>query len=84
MTLGLGRDGIARIPADDDYRMDVHALATAIAEDRAAGRLPIAIVATLGTHLLDVRRPGRRDRRRRGATRDSGSTSTPPTRARSR
>ncbi|MGZ6344368.1 MAG: pyridoxal phosphate-dependent decarboxylase family protein [Candidatus Limnocylindrales bacterium] len=49
MTLGLGRAGLRRIPVDGDYRMDVPALAMAIAEDRAAGWSPCAIVATIGT-----------------------------------
>jgi aromatic-L-amino-acid decarboxylase len=49
MTLGLGRAGVVRIPADDEYRMPVDALIEAIAADRGAGRRPIAIVATLGT-----------------------------------
>jgi aromatic-L-amino-acid/L-tryptophan decarboxylase len=49
MTLGLGRAGSRRIATDADLRMDVGALETAIAADRAAGLLPIAIVATLGT-----------------------------------
>jgi len=49
MTLGLGRAGVVRIPADDKYRMRVDALIEAIAADRGAGCRPIAIVATLGT-----------------------------------
>jgi len=49
MTLGLGRAGVVRIPADDEYRMRVDALIEAIAADRGAGRRPMAIVATLGT-----------------------------------
>ena len=49
MTLGIGRVGLRRIPVDNDYRLRVDALEAAIAEDRAAGLRPIAIVATLGT-----------------------------------
>ncbi len=49
MTLGLGRDALVRVPADEQFAMRPEALEVAIAEDRAAGRLPIAIVATLGT-----------------------------------
>ncbi len=49
MTLGLGRAGLRRIPVDADYRMRVDRLEAAIAEDRAAGRVPVAIVATIGT-----------------------------------
>jgi aromatic-L-amino-acid decarboxylase len=49
ITLGLGLDNLRRIAVDDEFRMDVAALAAAIAEDRAAGRLPIGVVATAGT-----------------------------------
>ncbi|HYH91848.1 MAG TPA: pyridoxal-dependent decarboxylase [Candidatus Saccharimonadales bacterium] len=49
MTLGLGREALIRVEADDAFAMRPAALAAAIASDRAAGRLPIAIVATLGT-----------------------------------
>src|SRR5205814_1199000 len=36
-------------PSDDAYRMKADALESAIARDRAAGALPCAVVATLGT-----------------------------------
>jgi aromatic-L-amino-acid/L-tryptophan decarboxylase len=49
LTLGLGLESIRRIPVDDRFAMRADALRTAIAEDRAAGRLPIAVVATVGT-----------------------------------
>jgi len=49
ITLGIGLDNLRRIPADDEFRMDVRALADAIAEDRAQGRRPICVVATAGT-----------------------------------
>ena len=49
MTLGLGRASYVAIPTDDEYRLRPDALAAAIAADRAAGHLPIAIVATAGT-----------------------------------
>jgi aromatic-L-amino-acid/L-tryptophan decarboxylase len=49
MTLGLGRDGLVKVPANHDFEMRVDALEEAIAADRAAGRRPIAIVATVGT-----------------------------------
>jgi aromatic-L-amino-acid/L-tryptophan decarboxylase len=49
MTLGLGAASLVRIPADDDYRMRIGELRAAVAGDRAAGRRPIAVVATLGT-----------------------------------
>ena len=49
MTLGLGRTSLVRIPTNGRYEMLATALAEAIAADRAGGRRPIAIVATVGT-----------------------------------
>lgn len=49
MTLGLGRAGLVKVPTDGAYRMRVDALEAAIAADRAVGRRPVAIVATIGT-----------------------------------
>jgi aromatic-L-amino-acid decarboxylase len=49
MTLGLGRAALVRIPTNERYELDPAALEREIAEDRAAGRQPIAIVATVGT-----------------------------------
>jgi aromatic-L-amino-acid decarboxylase len=49
MTLGLGRAALRRIPVDGAYAMRPGLLADAIADDRAAGCVPIAIVATIGT-----------------------------------
>ena len=49
MTLGLGRSSLVRVAADERYQMRPDLLEVAIAADRAAGRRPIAIVATLGT-----------------------------------
>jgi aromatic-L-amino-acid decarboxylase len=49
MTLGLGRASFVAVAADDEFRMRPDALASAIEADRAAGHLPIAVVATLGT-----------------------------------
>jgi aromatic-L-amino-acid decarboxylase len=49
ILLGLGHDSLTRIPADADFRMRPDLLACAIAADRAAGLLPIAVVATVGS-----------------------------------
>ncbi len=49
MTLGIGLDNVIRIEADAEFRMKPAALRDAIAADRAAGFLPIAVVATVGT-----------------------------------
>jgi len=48
MTLGLGRASVVRIPTNERFELRPDALAEAIAADRAAGRKPIAIVATVG------------------------------------
>jgi aromatic-L-amino-acid decarboxylase len=49
IALGLGQRSVCRVPVDDAFRMRVDALAESIARDRAAGVLPIAVVATVGT-----------------------------------
>lgn len=49
ITLGFGLDNLRRISVDDEYRMNLQALEVAIAEDRAAGRQPVCVVATAGT-----------------------------------
>lgn len=47
--LGLGRKNLRLIPTDAAWRMRPEALEHAIAEDLAAGRRPLAVVATAGT-----------------------------------
>ena len=49
LLAGFGKDNIRHIACDDAYAMRPDALAAAIAEDRAAGRVPCAVVATTGT-----------------------------------
>jgi len=49
ITLGLGQRGLRKIPTDNEFRMDVGALAAAIEEDKANGIVPFCIVATVGT-----------------------------------
>jgi aromatic-L-amino-acid decarboxylase len=49
MTLGVGREGLRRIEVDGQLAMAPDDLRRAIVEDRAAGWLPCAVVATLGT-----------------------------------
>lgn len=46
---GLGRAAVRRIPTDDRFRMDVGALARAIADDRSRGVRPALVGATVGT-----------------------------------
>lgn len=47
--LGLGRASLRLIPVDERFRIDPDALERAILEDRAAGKVPIAVVASAGT-----------------------------------
>jgi len=49
ILLGLGLESLCRIPADEEYRLRVDALRDAIADDRASGCRPLAVVATVGT-----------------------------------
>jgi aromatic-L-amino-acid decarboxylase len=49
ITLGLGHENVVLIPTDDEFRMRADLLERAIRDDRAAGRLPLAAVATVGT-----------------------------------
>jgi aromatic-L-amino-acid decarboxylase len=49
IVIGVGRAGVRRIPADDDYRMRPDALERAIVEDREQGWEPFCVVGTLGT-----------------------------------
>jgi glutamate/tyrosine decarboxylase-like PLP-dependent enzyme len=46
---GVGRSGLRLVDTDGRGRMDPAALLRAIAEDRAAGAVPVMIVATAGT-----------------------------------
>ncbi|MGE5925889.1 MAG: pyridoxal phosphate-dependent decarboxylase family protein [Gemmatimonadota bacterium] len=47
--LGLGHGALRLIPVNDRFEMDIGALEAAIAHDRAAGCVPIAIVGSAGT-----------------------------------
>ena len=49
ILLGLGHDALRRVAVDTAYRMQPEALTAAIADDRRAGVLPVAVVATVGT-----------------------------------
>jgi aromatic-L-amino-acid/L-tryptophan decarboxylase len=48
-VLGLGRRGVRLLPTDDEERIDVTALASALAEGERDGIVPIAIVANGGS-----------------------------------
>jgi aromatic-L-amino-acid decarboxylase len=49
MTLGFGLEALRKIATDSALRMDAAALAMAVDNDRRAGRVPLAVVATVGT-----------------------------------
>jgi len=49
IVLGLGEQNVVRVASDEYFRMDVQALARAIASDEASGLQPMAVVATVGT-----------------------------------
>jgi len=46
--LGLGTEGLRKVPVDRDSRLDVAALRRMVAEDRAAGLLPFCVVGVAG------------------------------------
>ena len=48
-VLGMGRASVRSIPTDDLLRLDLRALEDALREDRAAGVIPVAVVAAAGT-----------------------------------
>jgi aromatic-L-amino-acid/L-tryptophan decarboxylase len=47
--LGMGRENVRYVPCDESHRMVPSELVSAIRKDEAAGRKPIAIVASAGT-----------------------------------
>ncbi len=49
ILLGIGRENVVKVPTDDAFRMAPEALARALAEDRAAGCIPMCVAATVGT-----------------------------------
>jgi aromatic-L-amino-acid decarboxylase len=49
VTLGIGLDNLVHIPSDGEFRLRADALDEAVTADRRAGRLPLAVVATVGT-----------------------------------
>jgi len=49
IVAGVGKEGVRRVPVDDEYRMRPQDLERSIEEDRARGFWPFCVVATLGT-----------------------------------
>jgi glutamate/tyrosine decarboxylase-like PLP-dependent enzyme len=46
---GIGDDSVVTVPVDDRYVMDAGALAECVRRDRADGKAPFLVVATMGT-----------------------------------
>ncbi len=49
IAVGLGQKNVRKVPVDAEFRMRADALAAMIAEDKAAGKRPMCVVATVGT-----------------------------------
>lgn len=49
ITLGIGHQNVVHIPVDEHFRMRPDVLRQRIAEDRAQGMKPLAVIATVGT-----------------------------------
>ncbi len=47
--LGLGREGVRKIPTDDRFHISLEMLRQAIGRDRDAGRVPCCVVGVAGT-----------------------------------
>jgi glutamate/tyrosine decarboxylase-like PLP-dependent enzyme len=52
--LGLGRDGLRKIPTDDRFHVQAHLLRAEIAHDREDGRIPCCVVGVAGTTSTGV------------------------------
>jgi aromatic-L-amino-acid/L-tryptophan decarboxylase len=49
LLAGFGRDNVRAVPTDSGFALDARALGELVRADRAAGKLPCAVVATTGT-----------------------------------
>jgi aromatic-L-amino-acid/L-tryptophan decarboxylase len=49
IAVGLGQKNVRKVPVDSVFSMGAGALAAMIAEDKAAGKRPMCVVATVGT-----------------------------------
>jgi aromatic-L-amino-acid decarboxylase len=49
ILLGLGQKSLVKIPTNERFEMDTEKLREAIADDIAAGHLPICVIPTVGT-----------------------------------
>ena len=46
---GIGQNNVRKVPSDANFRMNAEVLAQLVAEDKAAGKRPFCVVATIGT-----------------------------------
>jgi aromatic-L-amino-acid decarboxylase len=49
IAVGLGQKNVRKVPVDSEFRMRADALSAMIEQDKAAGRRPCCVVATVGT-----------------------------------
>jgi aromatic-L-amino-acid decarboxylase len=49
IAVGIGQDNVRKVPVDSSFAMRADALAKMIEDDKASGKLPACIVATIGT-----------------------------------
>lgn len=49
ITVGIGQEGVRKIPVDADFQMDTEALVQALEADITAGWRPFYVAATIGT-----------------------------------
>jgi aromatic-L-amino-acid/L-tryptophan decarboxylase len=49
IAVGLGQKNVRKVPVDSAFRMRADELAAMVEQDRAAGKLPFCVVATVGT-----------------------------------
>jgi aromatic-L-amino-acid decarboxylase len=49
IAVGIGQNNIRKVRSDSQFRMDAAALARLIEQDKAAGKRPFCVVATIGT-----------------------------------
>ncbi|OLF11287.1 pyridoxal phosphate-dependent decarboxylase family protein [Actinophytocola xanthii] len=57
ITLGIGQANVVRLPVDEHYRLRPEVLEEAIRRDLAAGAVPVAVVATVGTTSVGAADP---------------------------
>ena len=49
IAVGIGQKNVRKVPSDESFRMKAHALSELIEQDKAAGKRPFCVVATIGT-----------------------------------